>query len=158
MLFQVNKAGRLSKSQIVKGYEILKKLEASIVKPDELRKRNLEEFSSQFYTLIPHSFGMKRPPIIDSLILLKKKMALLEVFSTSYFCLVFFFCIIITIVCSTLFNSCVNIVRLYLTWKLLENFLNKHQVASWRKMLLTCTIEIFMPNLYLLQRIAKPYK
>ena len=38
--------------------------------------------SNQFYTLIPHAFGMKRPPLIDSTDMLAKKLSLLSSLAT----------------------------------------------------------------------------
>ena len=35
--------------------------------------------SSDFYTRIPHVFGMSRPPVIDNNELLKEKLSLIEV-------------------------------------------------------------------------------
>lgn len=68
--------GKLRPEQIKAGYESLKSIEALI-------KRNasgsaLAEASSEFYTRIPHSFGMRVPPVIRNGAMLKEKMQLLE--------------------------------------------------------------------------------
>eukprot|EP01105_Mastigella_eilhardi_P020992 TRINITY_DN5045_c0_g1_i1.p1 TRINITY_DN5045_c0_g1~~TRINITY_DN5045_c0_g1_i1.p1 ORF type:complete len:660 (-),score=178.51 TRINITY_DN5045_c0_g1_i1:684-2486(-) len=70
--------GRLSQKQIRLGYEILKKIEQVVTRPGPGRDAQLVDQSNQFYTLIPHNFGMKRPVMINNLMLIKQKMALLE--------------------------------------------------------------------------------
>ncbi|OQR89621.1 poly, ADP-ribose polymerase, partial [Thraustotheca clavata] len=42
-------------------------------------RAQLKELSSEFYTLVPHDFGMNLPPLIDSLWEIKLKLDLLEV-------------------------------------------------------------------------------
>ncbi|KDO31669.1 hypothetical protein SPRG_03588 [Saprolegnia parasitica CBS 223.65] len=44
-------------------------------------KAQLKSLSSEFYTLVPHDFGMHLPPVIDSIWELKLKLDLLEVLS-----------------------------------------------------------------------------
>ncbi|KAF0709232.1 Aste57867_6036 [Aphanomyces stellatus] len=44
-------------------------------------KALLKEYSSDFYTLVPHDFGMHLPPVIDTMSELKQKLDLLEVLS-----------------------------------------------------------------------------
>ena len=67
--------GKLSKSQIAKGFEVLEKLEDSIKK----KKGQLNELTSRFYTLIPHNFGRQRPPPIVDLETVRAKMDMLLV-------------------------------------------------------------------------------
>ncbi|XP_048346773.1 protein mono-ADP-ribosyltransferase PARP3 [Sphaerodactylus townsendi] len=57
--------GKLSKQQIAKGFEALEALEAAMQKQPPSRKE-LEECSSRFYTIIPHNFGRSRPPSITT--------------------------------------------------------------------------------------------
>lgn len=66
--------GKLSKSQIVKGFEVLDKIQAAIEKKSN---SELIELSNQFYTVIPHDFGRQRPPIINDLDHLRKKLDML---------------------------------------------------------------------------------
>ncbi|ORC82980.1 poly(ADP-ribose) polymerase [Trypanosoma theileri] len=66
--------GKISKPQILRAYEVLKGLEKELKKP----RPKLEEMSGQFYTLIPHVFGNRKPPVIDSMSMLRKKMEMLE--------------------------------------------------------------------------------
>lgn len=55
--------GKLSKAQIVKGFEVLDEIKQVLEKG---KKGNLTELSSRFYTVIPHDFGRQRPPVIGS--------------------------------------------------------------------------------------------
>lgn len=64
--------GALSKNQLEKAYVVLNKL-LSIVKSDAKNSVVLIDLSNQFYTLVPHSFGVNDPPVLDSLKLLKAK-------------------------------------------------------------------------------------
>lgn len=68
--------GQLSKSQVSKGYDVLTELEDAL----KSNSRNqINTLSSKFYTLIPHSFGRKVPPPIDTEELLSKKKDMLNV-------------------------------------------------------------------------------
>ncbi|XP_039626731.1 protein mono-ADP-ribosyltransferase PARP3 [Polypterus senegalus] len=68
--------GKLSKTQIAKGFEALEELDAAL--QSKSSKAKLEKLSSSFYTIIPHNFGRMRPPVIDSeeVIQAKKEMLL----------------------------------------------------------------------------------
>ena len=68
--------GKLSKTQIAKGFEVLEQIE-DVLKQG--RKTNLTELTSKFYTLIPHNFGRQRPPLIADEETLRKKMDMLMV-------------------------------------------------------------------------------
>jgi hypothetical protein len=68
--------GKLSKKQIHKGYEILKRVEAELKGGNS--KAVFLDCSNQFYTLIPHSFGMKRPPVLDNVTALEAKLTMLS--------------------------------------------------------------------------------
>uniref|UniRef100_A0A674K6E1 Poly(ADP-ribose) polymerase family member 3 n=1 Tax=Terrapene triunguis TaxID=2587831 RepID=A0A674K6E1_9SAUR len=57
--------GKLSKQQIAKGFEALEAIETAL-QEQPLSSRQLEELSSRFYTIIPHSFGRTRPPTINT--------------------------------------------------------------------------------------------
>ncbi len=48
--------GELSKETVLKGYRILRDIEAVL---EGKSKGNLQDLSSEFYTNIPHNFGMK---------------------------------------------------------------------------------------------------
>lgn len=68
--------GKISKSQIAKGFETLEKISEALK-----NKKNhlLQQLSSEFYTLIPHNFGRQRPPSISDSEFLQRKMDLLTV-------------------------------------------------------------------------------
>ncbi len=68
--------GKLSKSQIAKGFEVLEEMEDVIKKK---KKGSLTELTSRFYTLIPHDFGRQRPPVIQDEEMIRKKMDMLLV-------------------------------------------------------------------------------
>src|SRR5688500_6993949 len=68
--------GALSMSQVEKGFEVLEELEEAI---EGKRNKKIEEVTSRFYTVIPHAFGRRVPPVIDTLELLAKKFEMLNV-------------------------------------------------------------------------------
>lgn len=68
--------GKLSKSQIAKGFEILEELEAVM---ESKKKGSFADISSKFYTAIPHDFGRTRPKPIDSREALQQKYDMLAV-------------------------------------------------------------------------------
>jgi len=70
--------GKLKKSHVQKGYEVLKKIE-KVLGTVPVNRNKLNELASTFYSLIPHDFGMSRPPPIDTSKKIKKKLAMLEV-------------------------------------------------------------------------------
>jgi len=78
MKFDIKKAplGKLTKQQVTAGYEALKKVEECIQK--KTTGQPLIDACSEFYTKIPHDFGMKRPPLIATASDLKQKLQLLE--------------------------------------------------------------------------------
>lgn len=69
--------GKLSKSTILKGYEVLKRISIAI----ECQNRNdIRHLSSEFYTVIPHDFGFKKMYdfVIDTPLKLKRKVEMVE--------------------------------------------------------------------------------
>ncbi|KAF9921260.1 Poly [ADP-ribose] polymerase 2 [Linnemannia zychae] len=71
--------GKLAKSTILNGYEVLKKIAEIIDVPRTPGiQHQLSDLSSDFYTVIPHSFGMRVPPIINTPQMLKTKLEMLE--------------------------------------------------------------------------------
>ncbi|KAK7070986.1 Poly [ADP-ribose] polymerase 1, partial [Halocaridina rubra] len=84
--------GKLSKKQIQSAYKVLsealefiKKLENESAEKDATKAEGavginarLLDCSNRFYTLIPHDFGMKQPPILDKLDLINCKIAMLD--------------------------------------------------------------------------------
>ncbi len=71
--------GKLSKAQVGRGFDVLEQIEEAISKGSTTNK--LATLSSTFYTLIPHSFGRRKPTIIHSDELLQKKKDMLNVLS-----------------------------------------------------------------------------
>ncbi|XP_064640278.1 poly [ADP-ribose] polymerase 2-like [Lineus longissimus] len=68
--------GKLTAAQIKAGYAALKKIDTCLTANDMETK--LVQACDEFYTRIPHDFGMKRPPVIRTKVDLKAKIALLE--------------------------------------------------------------------------------
>lgn len=77
--------GKLSKRTLMAGYERLKEI-AELMADSSLARSKYDssiqdarsQLSDAFYTVIPHSFGRNRPPVINSEAQLKKEIALLE--------------------------------------------------------------------------------
>ncbi|XP_066537171.1 poly [ADP-ribose] polymerase 2 [Hoplias malabaricus] len=81
MKFDIKKAplGKLTSEQIRAGYASLKRIEECVK-----RKSNNKELlnaCNEFYTRIPHDFGLRTPPLIRTEEELKEKIALLEALS-----------------------------------------------------------------------------
>lgn len=72
--------GKLSKSTILKGYEVLKRIADVIGQSDT---RTLQQLSGEFYTVIPHDFGFRkmRDFVIDTPQKLKAKLEMVEALS-----------------------------------------------------------------------------
>lgn len=84
MNYDLNKLplGKLSKATIMRGFQTLKDL--SVVMDDPAaasaagNTMSVEELSNRYYSLIPHSFGRQRPPIINDQGTIKQEIELLE--------------------------------------------------------------------------------
>ncbi|XP_028396308.1 poly [ADP-ribose] polymerase 1-like isoform X2 [Dendronephthya gigantea] len=68
--------GKLSRKQIESAYSIL--TEAQKLIEDSGSKGSILDASNRFYTLIPHDFGLKKPPLLDNLELIKSKVEMLD--------------------------------------------------------------------------------
>eukprot|EP00494_Astrolonche_serrata_P024232 UN24490 len=68
--------GKLSPEQVASGYKILQLLSVAI--QNKTSQVDLANITNRFYTLIPHDFGMSRPPIIATMKHLRGKIQLLE--------------------------------------------------------------------------------
>ncbi|KAI3883815.1 hypothetical protein MKW92_052927 [Papaver armeniacum] len=70
--------GKLSKSTILKGYNVLKEISEAITAKRD--RQTLEQLTGAFYSVIPHDFGFRkmREFIIDTPQLLKKKIEMVE--------------------------------------------------------------------------------
>eukprot|EP01114_Cavostelium_apophysatum_P017118 TRINITY_DN5010_c0_g1_i1.p1 TRINITY_DN5010_c0_g1~~TRINITY_DN5010_c0_g1_i1.p1 ORF type:complete len:839 (+),score=296.05 TRINITY_DN5010_c0_g1_i1:94-2610(+) len=69
--------GKLSKKQIMKGFEILKEIE-TILNGGQYSRPKLVDCANRFYTLIPHNYGMKVPPLLDNKKMVQAKLEMLE--------------------------------------------------------------------------------
>mmetsp|Transcript_130232 Transcript_130232/g.309007 ORF Transcript_130232/g.309007 Transcript_130232/m.309007 type:complete len:706 (-) Transcript_130232:33-2150(-) len=67
--------GKLTEKQIVKGQGVLDKIEAALKKKG---KSALDDLSSEYFSLIPHDFGRKRPTSINTVDLLQQQQELLK--------------------------------------------------------------------------------
>ena len=76
--------GKLSKATITRGYSALKELSDLLDDPalaanyDRPVHAAIEHLSNLYYSLIPHSFGRNRPPVISTNEQLKKEIELME--------------------------------------------------------------------------------
>ena len=70
--------GKLSILQIKAGYSVLKEIEELLATTKSSNKQFVE-LSNAFYTRIPHDFGMRVPPLINTPQQLREKLKLLEV-------------------------------------------------------------------------------
>ncbi|NWW89275.1 PARP1 polymerase, partial [Rhynochetos jubatus] len=57
--------GKLSKRQIQSAYSILNEVQQAV--SDNRSESQILDLSNRFYTLIPHDFGMKKPPLLNNL-------------------------------------------------------------------------------------------
>ena len=69
--------GKLSKNQIETAYKILTEVQDMIKNSSGSDSKYLDA-SNRFYTLIPHDFGMKSPPLLDNPDLVKSKIDMLD--------------------------------------------------------------------------------
>lgn len=56
--------GKLSRRQIQSAYSVLSELQAELGGGRSSAK--ILDASNRFYTLIPHDFGLQKPPLLDS--------------------------------------------------------------------------------------------
>ncbi|TPP65403.1 Poly [ADP-ribose] polymerase [Fasciola gigantica] len=70
--------GKLSKRQIQDAYSVLAHLSKRLNKSKQLDQGFVLGESNRFYTLIPHDFGMKVPPLLDNTEIIKNKLKMLE--------------------------------------------------------------------------------
>jgi predicted DNA-binding WGR domain protein len=69
--------GKLTEVQIQKGQAVLDRLRPAVGRSNTSQ---IDELSSQFYSLIPHNFGWKKPPAINTMDLVDKEAELLKFF------------------------------------------------------------------------------
>ena len=59
--------------------QVLEEIEPLVAKSSGANRKKLQELSSRFYTIIPHDFGRRVPPVIDDEETLRKKFDMLLV-------------------------------------------------------------------------------
>lgn len=72
--------GKLSKAHILRGFDVLNRINAELSSQCP-HAETLQTLSSEFYTLIPHSVGMQRLPVIRDKTTLQRKIQLVEALS-----------------------------------------------------------------------------
>lgn len=73
--------GKISKVQIQEAYSVLNELSNLLSSNRDLEgpvRSKLIGDTTRFYTLIPHDFGMKMPPLLDNLDIIKTKSRMLD--------------------------------------------------------------------------------
>ncbi|XP_061668275.1 poly [ADP-ribose] polymerase 1 [Syngnathoides biaculeatus] len=68
--------GKLSKRQIQSAYALLTEVQQAV--SDRVPDANILDLSNRFYTLIPHDFGMKKPPLLSNLECIQAKVQMLD--------------------------------------------------------------------------------
>ncbi|XP_066550886.1 poly [ADP-ribose] polymerase 1 [Amia ocellicauda] len=68
--------GKLSKRQIQSAYSILSEVQQAV--SDDSSDSHILDLSNRFYTLIPHDFGMKKPPLLNNLEYIQAKVQMLD--------------------------------------------------------------------------------
>ncbi|KAJ1372854.1 Protein phosphatase methylesterase 1 [Parelaphostrongylus tenuis] len=68
--------GKLSKKQITNAYSVLTELQTILSETQDAAK--ILDASNRFYTLIPHNFGMEKPPLLRSSQMIKEKCDMLD--------------------------------------------------------------------------------
>uniref|UniRef100_A0A8C4HKC4 Poly [ADP-ribose] polymerase n=1 Tax=Dicentrarchus labrax TaxID=13489 RepID=A0A8C4HKC4_DICLA len=68
--------GKLSKRQIQSAYALLTEVQQAV--SDCLPESQILDLSNRFYTLIPHDFGMKKPPLLNNLDYIQAKVQMLD--------------------------------------------------------------------------------
>ena len=71
--------GKLSKEQIVKGYKILGQIQKILFSGEKGKENVIIALSNDFYSVIPHNFGIKKPVMVDHLQRIKEKLKVLEI-------------------------------------------------------------------------------
>uniref|UniRef100_A0A673I3M8 Poly [ADP-ribose] polymerase n=1 Tax=Sinocyclocheilus rhinocerous TaxID=307959 RepID=A0A673I3M8_9TELE len=68
--------GKLSKRQIQSAYSLLSEVQQAIA--DSAAEALILDLSNRFYTLIPHDFGMKKPPLLNNMDYIQQKVQMLD--------------------------------------------------------------------------------
>uniref|UniRef100_A0AAX7T9S7 Poly [ADP-ribose] polymerase n=1 Tax=Astatotilapia calliptera TaxID=8154 RepID=A0AAX7T9S7_ASTCA len=68
--------GKLSKRQIQSAYALLTEVQQAV--SECVSEAQILDLSNRFYTLIPHDFGMKKPPLLNNLDYIQAKVQMLD--------------------------------------------------------------------------------
>uniref|UniRef100_A0A672QQG8 Poly [ADP-ribose] polymerase n=1 Tax=Sinocyclocheilus grahami TaxID=75366 RepID=A0A672QQG8_SINGR len=68
--------GKLSKRQIQSAYSLLSEVQQAVA--DSAAEALILDLSNRFYTLIPHDFGMKKPPLLNNMDYIQQKVQMLD--------------------------------------------------------------------------------
>ncbi|XP_067274128.1 poly [ADP-ribose] polymerase 1 [Pseudorasbora parva] len=68
--------GKLSKRQIQSAYSLLSEVQQAVA--DSSSEALILDLSNRFYTLIPHDFGMKKPPLLSNVDYIQQKVQMLD--------------------------------------------------------------------------------
>ncbi|KAJ3607121.1 hypothetical protein NHX12_026635 [Muraenolepis orangiensis] len=68
--------GKLSKRQIQSAYALLSEVQQAV--SESMAESQILDLSNRFYTLIPHDFGMKKPPLLNNLEYVQSKVQMLD--------------------------------------------------------------------------------
>ncbi|XP_023662803.1 poly [ADP-ribose] polymerase 1 [Paramormyrops kingsleyae] len=68
--------GKLSKRQIQQAYALLSEVQQAV--SAGVTESQVLDLSNRFYTLIPHDFGMKKPPLLNNLDYIQAKVQMLD--------------------------------------------------------------------------------
>uniref|UniRef100_A0A8C1W4C6 Poly [ADP-ribose] polymerase n=1 Tax=Cyprinus carpio TaxID=7962 RepID=A0A8C1W4C6_CYPCA len=68
--------GKLSKRQIQSAYSLLSEVQQAVA--DSAAEAQILDLSNRFYTLIPHDFGMKKPPLLNNMDYIQQKVQMLD--------------------------------------------------------------------------------
>lgn len=68
--------GKLSKRQIQSAYSLLSEVQQAV--SENVPESHILDLSNRFYTLIPHDFGMKKPPLLSNLDYVQAKVQMLD--------------------------------------------------------------------------------
>ena len=71
---------KIADSQVLLGFEILERIEELVSRgtTSAVAESALNKATNEFYTAIPHSFGMSLPPTINTIEMVKRKVRMLE--------------------------------------------------------------------------------
>uniref|UniRef100_A0A8C2EQZ9 Poly [ADP-ribose] polymerase n=1 Tax=Cyprinus carpio TaxID=7962 RepID=A0A8C2EQZ9_CYPCA len=69
--------GKLSKRQIQSAYSLLSEVQ-QVGSKNSAAEAQILDLSNRFYTLIPHDFGMKKPPLLNNMDYIQQKVQMLD--------------------------------------------------------------------------------